>query len=107
MGFRIDVRSRRYHNSAQTILVGGCHIGTGLVPPAFFLFSIDYNRGQKSFPRKIIWPLLFVPISMTLLALPIRGITGSGRQSQSLPERTLRFTDMASSGGSTTLINTP
>ncbi len=44
------------------------YIGTGLVPPAFFLFSIDYNRGQKSFPRKIIWPLLFVPISMTLLA---------------------------------------
>lgn len=44
------------------------YIGTGLVPPAFFLFAINYNRGQKLFPPKIIILILFVPISMILIA---------------------------------------
>jgi len=44
------------------------YIGTGLVPPAFFLFAINYNRGLKTFSRKTLGLFLLVPVIYTILA---------------------------------------
>jgi len=44
------------------------YIGTGLVPPSFFLFAIDYNRGKLATSRRMLGFLSIIPVIMTLLA---------------------------------------